>query len=41
MDNEIGKIGWIDITVDDAEGLRDFYAKVTGWKAESGKSQHG
>lgn len=32
---EIGKIGWIDITVDDAEGLRDFYAKVTGWKPEA------
>lgn len=31
---EIGKIGWIDITVDDAEGLRDFYAQVTGWKPE-------
>ena len=33
--NEAGKIGWIDITVDDAEGLRDFYAKVAGWKTES------
>ena len=31
---EIGKIGWIDITVDDAIGLRDFYAKVVGWKPE-------
>ena len=20
-----GKIGWIDMTVDDAEGIRDFY----------------
>ena len=27
-----GRIGWIDITVDDAEGLRDFYARVTGWQ---------
>jgi len=29
---EIGKVGWIDITVDDATGLKDFYAEVTGWK---------
>ncbi len=32
--NEIGKIGWIDISVDDATGLRDFYKKVVGWKSE-------
>ena len=32
--SEAGKIGWIDITVDDAEGLRDFYSKVVGWKPE-------
>ena len=31
---DIGKIGWIDISVDDASGLRDFYAKVVGWKPE-------
>ena len=31
---ETGKIGWIDITVDDATGLRDFYARVVGWKPE-------
>ncbi len=34
MTNEIGKIGWIDITVDDADGLRDFYRKVVGWRVE-------
>jgi predicted enzyme related to lactoylglutathione lyase len=34
METEIGKIGWIDITVDDAESLRDFYAAVVGWKSE-------
>jgi len=28
---EAGKIGWIDITVEDAEGLRDFYSAVAGW----------
>lgn len=27
-----GKIGWIDITVDDADGLRDFYMAVAGWQ---------
>lgn len=32
--SETGKIGWIDITVGDAEGLRDFYARVVGWKPE-------
>jgi predicted enzyme related to lactoylglutathione lyase len=26
-----GRIGWIDLTVPDAEGVRDFYAAVTGW----------
>ena len=31
-DTEIGRVGWIDITVDDATGLRDFYSAVTGWK---------
>ncbi len=34
-DNETGKIGWVDITVDGAEGLRDFYSKVVGWKPEN------
>lgn len=34
-ENEAGRIGWIDITVDDAEGLRDFYAAVAGWKPEN------
>jgi uncharacterized protein len=28
----IGSIGWIDLTVDDAEALRDFYSHVVGWK---------
>jgi predicted enzyme related to lactoylglutathione lyase len=26
-----GAIAWHDLTVDDAEGLRDFYASVVGW----------
>lgn len=32
--SEVGKIGWIDTTVDDAGGLRDFYAAVVGWHTE-------
>lgn len=33
-DNTTGTIGWIDMTVDDASGLRDFYMAVTGWQSE-------
>ena len=29
---EVGSIGWVDLTVDDASGIRDFYAKVVGWE---------
>ena len=29
-----GTIGWIDLTVEDAEAVRDFYARVTGWRPE-------
>ena len=32
--NAVGTVGWIDITVDGAEDLRDFYADVVGWKPE-------
>lgn len=27
-------IGWVDLTVDDAPGVRDFYARVMGWRPE-------
>lgn len=27
-----GAIGWADLTVEDAELVRDFYAQVVGWK---------
>jgi uncharacterized protein len=27
----IGSIGWVDLTVDDATSLRDFYREVVGW----------
>jgi len=28
---EVGSIGWVDLTVGDAEQVRDFYAQVVGW----------
>ena len=31
---EVGSIGWRDLTVDDAERVRDFYAAVAGWEPE-------
>lgn len=34
MATEIGKVGWVDLTVPDAEKVRDFYAKVVGWSFE-------
>ena len=30
---EIGSIIWFDLTVPDAEKVKDFYIKVVGWKA--------
>lgn len=30
----VGIIEWRDLTVDDAETVRDFYSKVVGWKTE-------
>ncbi|MSR62464.1 MAG: VOC family protein [Planctomycetes bacterium] len=32
--SDVGKIGWFDLTVDDAERVRDFYQQVVGWKSE-------
>ncbi len=29
-----GTIGWTDLTVPDADGIRQFYAKVVGWESE-------
>lgn len=34
MDFKPGQIGWFDISVPDAESLKDFYCRVVGWKAE-------
>ncbi|MGB0650389.1 MAG: VOC family protein [Rhodothermales bacterium] len=28
-----GTIGWFDLTVDDADRVRDFYQEVVGWSA--------
>lgn len=33
-DSRPGRIGWVDITVDDAPGLKAFYQAVTGWGDE-------
>ncbi|HEU0052475.1 MAG TPA: VOC family protein [Longimicrobium sp.] len=30
----LGTVGWLDLTVDDADGVRDFYAAVVGWRPE-------
>jgi predicted enzyme related to lactoylglutathione lyase len=29
----LGTIGWVDLTVRDAEAVRDFYRAVVGWRA--------
>jgi hypothetical protein len=31
----VGRIGWTDLTVRDAETIRDFYANVVGWSPEA------
>ena len=30
-----GQIGWIDLTVDDADDRRDFYSAVVGWQSQA------
>ena len=32
---QIGTIGWVDLTVPNADEVRDFYAGVVGWKPEA------
>lgn len=32
--SQVGRIGWVDMTVDDAAGMRDFYKAVVGWGHE-------
>jgi predicted enzyme related to lactoylglutathione lyase len=31
---KVGSVGWCDLTVPDAEKLRDFYAGVVGWTSQ-------
>ena len=31
---KIGSIGWHDLTVSDADGVRDFYQAVAGWTSQ-------
>jgi predicted enzyme related to lactoylglutathione lyase len=31
---KIGEISWVDLTVNDAEGTRQFYEAVTGWSSK-------
>jgi uncharacterized protein len=35
MNKDIGKITWFDLTVPNAEKVKDFYSKVVGWQSES------
>ena len=32
--NKIGTIGWMDLTVDDADAVRNFYSAVVGWEPQ-------
>ncbi|GAB4286868.1 MAG: hypothetical protein Kow0098_02610 [Ignavibacteriaceae bacterium] len=32
---EIGSVNWFDLTVEDAEMIRDFYSDVIGWVPEN------
>jgi predicted enzyme related to lactoylglutathione lyase len=32
--DDIGKIGWLDMTTEDAPGVRDFYKAVVGWETD-------
>ena len=31
---EVGSLSWFDLTIPNAEEVRDFYSKVIGWKSE-------
>ncbi len=35
MTSKIGTVGWFDLTVPNAEEVRDFYRAVVGWEASS------
>ena len=31
---EVGTIGWTDLTISNAEEIRNFYSRVVGWKSQ-------
>ena len=33
QDKTIGAVTWMDLTTQDADGIRDFYKNVVGWKS--------
>ncbi len=33
--NKIGEMAWLDLTVNNAEEVKDFYQEVIGWKSEA------
>ena len=35
MSEPKGSVGWFDLTVPDAEKVRDFYGQVVGWDSEA------
>ena len=39
--NRTGMIAWVDLTVEDAPRVRDFYAAVTGWQIENVEMRDG
>ena len=34
-DKKVGEMAWLDITVDNATQVKDFYQQVIGWKADA------
>jgi catechol-2,3-dioxygenase len=32
---QVGTIGWVDLTVPNADEVRDFYMEVVGWKSDA------
>jgi len=36
---EIGTVTWFDLTVDNADEVKDFYNKVVGLEIRSGKNE--
>lgn len=38
---EVGSVSWFDLTVPNAEEVRDFYSKVIGWQFQSVPMENG